>query len=227
MNNDNLDEFIRQGVRRAEVPPPLGLFEDIQRKRKKRKIPVWWSVAAAVATLLLALPVVIPRETTTEPGGHITYTPREIPPVLMEDTILEEDPVTEVEEAPEELQQVQHRTAMTAPVKKSTEISVRPDLDYIDSLENAMREQKALIAFEREMQAYAESLVNRRIALIEVEALSEEVFFETEHIALENERSSEILPLIRRFFHPDYHLSIEKVDIPWPNLNRKKENNDK
>ncbi|MCC5918478.1 MAG: hypothetical protein JJU02_14245 [Cryomorphaceae bacterium] len=227
MKDDRLDKFFQKRLENHEVEPPPGLFDDIQRKRKKssRGFKPQWIAAAIAALVTLTLPFYFASDDEPE----MVYTPRTIFPVIQEDEPHTPYPVPDVKVASSTKQapqkQIQQKSVQVQNSKPDYSKDLANDLAYIDQMAKQSKREGAVLAFEADLKLYEEELLDRYLTSLEIEVIAEGLNLKSENMALEESKNS-IGPLVRKFFHPDYYITVESVQlpsIPLPGIGEKKE----
>lgn len=207
MDKHELDSFFRKRLEHAAVAPPPGAWEKIQKKQKPTRRPYYF-MAAAMAALLMALPFLLQRE----PG---IYSPRETLMELMEDDLSPTPFIAMAEE--KEYEVVKEKQVSPSPTHTTTHESnerltafaqqAEEALDFIDHIESDILLEKEL----QNIDLIASNIIDEKLKRMETEAMLENAW--RENYTVDNNQGSNLLPTIKKFFHPDYYLSVDLEQI--------------
>jgi hypothetical protein len=211
MDDKHLDEFIRKRVSNAEVSPPPSVWDNIEASQRPSRKPYLY-LAAGIAALLMALPFVLrnespvyePRQTVMTPLEEEDYTS---PFVAIADDMARDD----VEEKPV-VQSTAIPSRQSSTQKSDIAFAGQADaaMAYLDSLEQSIYRTNEL----RDIDRMAVEIVEQKIKRMEMEAMLENAWQNRENMAMEGNRSNNLLPTIRKFFHPDYYLAVDLDNLP-------------
>lgn len=203
MDKHELDSFFRKRLENATVTPPPGAWEKIQKKQKPTQRPYYF-MAAALAALLMALPFLLQKE----PG---VYSPRETVMEIMEDDLSPTPFIAMAEEKEDEV--VREKTASPSPKHiKTPENNERltafakqaeEAIDFIDQVESDFLLEKELMSID----LIAHNIIDEKLKRMETEAMLENAW--RENFTVDNNQGNNLLPAIKKFFHPDYYLSVD------------------
>ena len=203
MDKHELDSFFRKRLENATVTPPPGAWEKIQKKQEPTRRPYYF-MAAAMAALLMALPFLLQREPDV-------YSPRETVMEVMGDDLSPTPFIAMAEE--KEGEAVKEKPTSPSPTHTTTRGSnerftafnqqAEEALDFIDQMESDFLLEKELQSIE----LIAQQLVDEKLKRMETEAMLENAW--RENFTVDNNQGNNLLPAIKKFFHPDYYLSVD------------------
>lgn len=203
MDKHELDSFFRKRLENATVTPPSGAWEKIQKKQKPTRRPYYF-MAAALAALLMALPFLLQKE----PG---VYSPRETVMELMEDDLTPSPFIAMAEKkenkvvrektdspSPKHIKTPENNERLTAFAKQAEDA-----LNFIDQVESDFLLEKELLSID----LIAHNIIDEKLKRMETEAMLENAW--RENFTVDNNQGNNLLPAIKKFFHPDYYLSVD------------------
>lgn len=211
MDNQSLDNYFRKRLETMEVAPPPAVWDNILKAKTTSRKPYLY-IAAAVAALLVALPFLLQKRTAK-------YQPRESvmllmvdddtisPFVLMADALDEKtkNPINKVVATPSLASTEQKPASKESFVQKKDEA-----LNFIDSIERHLQMEYNM----QRIELMANAIIDEKIRRMEIDAMMENAWHNQETNAMDNNLTSNLLPAIRKFFHPDYYLSVDLDNLP-------------
>ncbi len=206
MNDKHLDDFIRQRVSNAEITPPPSVWEKVEASQQPSRRPYLYAAAAVVA-LLMALPLFLRQESPY-------YEPRETVMTPIEDR-KEQSPFADIID---EMNDAEQQTTVQSQMKQYAATmqnnhnfadKAQSAMTYLDSLDVAAQRKRAL----RDIDLMAVDLIEQKVKRLEMEAISEDLWHTPEQIAMEQPSAKNIIPTIRKVFHPDYYVTVDLENI--------------
>ena len=203
MDKHELDSFFRKRLENAAITPPPSAWEKIQKKQEPTRRPYYF-MAAAMAALLMALPFLLQREPDV-------YSPRETAMEMMEDDLSPTPFIAMAEEKAVNVMKENHSSPLPTPTttggnnERFTAFNQQAEeaLDFIDQMESDFLLEKELQSIE----LIAQQLVDEKLKRMETEAMLENAW--RENFTVDNNQGNNLLPAIKKFFHPDYYLSVD------------------